>query len=141
MNISTRLLARIALLLGLVVAPATFAQTLLTDTFTNPTSSANSGVGNWLYYNGACLTAGIGTGTVAAAPASTIPACVIDGVLIVRTTCMAQDADQYLVGGANGYLGGTMRLRGLRGALRPSASPIPVGPRRRIALHQWQSLW
>jgi len=75
MNISKRLLALIALLPGLAVAPRPFAQTLLTDKFHTPPSSATSGVGNWLYYKGACLTAGIGAGTVAPAPASTIPAC------------------------------------------------------------------
>ncbi len=44
MNSSKRLLALTALLLSLVVAPATFAQTLLSEDFTGATSSATAAV-------------------------------------------------------------------------------------------------
>ncbi|HEY1898540.1 MAG TPA: PilC/PilY family type IV pilus protein [Steroidobacteraceae bacterium] len=102
MNSSTRLLALIALVLGLAVAPATFAQTLLTEDFTSTTSSATGGVGNWLFFNGACLTAG--TSTVLTAPATSIPACT---AVLNSYYVNAADGDKYLVGGANGFLGGT----------------------------------
>jgi type IV pilus assembly protein PilY1 len=133
MNISKRLLALIALLPGLAVAPATFAQTLLTDSFTDTTSSASSGVGNWLYYNGACLTAGIGTGSVAPAPSSTIPACTD---VLNSYYHLAQDADVYLVGGANGFLGGFTAPGSPAAQVRdpaPNASanpPVPGGALR-----------
>ncbi|MEJ0007896.1 MAG: hypothetical protein WDM77_16410 [Steroidobacteraceae bacterium] len=85
------------------MAPATFAQTLLTEDFTGATSSATGGVGNWLFFNGACLTAG--TGTSLASPATTIPGCkTVQNSYYVN----AQDHDQYLTGGANGYLGGLL---------------------------------
>src|SRR5665213_628852 len=133
MKISKRLLALIALLPGLAVAPATFAQTLLTDSFTDTTSSASSGVGNWLYYNGACLTAGIGTGSVAPAPSSTIPACTD---VLNSYYHLAQDADVYLVGGANGFLGGFTAPGSPAAQVRdpaPTASanpPVPGGALR-----------
>ncbi len=102
-NTSKRLLALIALVLGLTVAPATFAQTLLTEDFTKSASSASSsGAGNWLFYNGACLTAG--TSTVLTSPAVTIPACT---AVLLSYYQHAADGDQYLMGGANGYLGGS----------------------------------
>ena len=74
MNISTRSLALLTLLLGLALAPATFAQsTLISEDFTNTTSTVDSnGVGNWLFFNGACLTAG--TNTSLTPPAASIPA-------------------------------------------------------------------
>jgi type IV pilus assembly protein PilY1 len=101
MKNSTRLLALIALLLGLSVAPAGFAQTLLTEDFTGTTSSNTGGVGNWLFFNGACLTAGTSTSLVP--PASSIPACT---AVLNSYYVNAADHDQYLVGGANGFLGG-----------------------------------
>jgi type IV pilus assembly protein PilY1 len=102
MKTSTRMLALIALVLGLNVAPAAFAQTLLTEDFTGTTSSSSGGVGNWLFFNGACLTAG--TSYVLTSPATTIPACT---AVLSSYYQHAQDSDQYLVGGANGFLGGT----------------------------------
>jgi type IV pilus assembly protein PilY1 len=104
MNTSKRLLVLLALVLGLAVAPATFAQTtLLTEDFTEGTSSTNSsGVGNWLFFKGACLTAGTSTNLVS--PATSIPACT---AVLNSYYVNAADHDQYLVGGANGYLGGT----------------------------------
>src|ERR1700734_760384 len=102
MNTSKRMLVLLALGLGLAVAPATIAQTtLLSEDFTEGTSSSNSsGVGNWLFFNGACLTAGTSTNLVA--PATSIPACtsVLNSYYV-----NAADHDQYLVGGANGFLG------------------------------------
>jgi type IV pilus assembly protein PilY1 len=102
MNSSKRLLALCALVLGLAVAPATFAQTLLSEDFTGATSSNSGGVGNWLFFNGACLTAGNQTSLVS--PATSIPACtsVLNSYYI-----NSADHDQYLMGGANGFLGGT----------------------------------
>jgi type IV pilus assembly protein PilY1 len=103
MNSSKHWLARIALVLALVVAPASFADTLLTEDFTGTTSSAStSGVGNWLFFNGACLTAG--TSTVLTAPSTTIPGCVS---VLSSYYSHTQDSDQYLMGGANGFLGGS----------------------------------
>jgi len=102
MNSWKRLLALITLLAGLAVAPATFAQTLLSDDFSGTTSSNTGGVGNWLFYNGACLTAG--TSTVLTPPATSIPAC---KAVLLSYYNKAVDADAYLVGGANGFLGGT----------------------------------
>src|SRR5580658_9364086 len=102
MNSSKRLLALSALLLGLAVAPTTFAQTLLTEDFTQTTSSATGSVGNWLFFNGACLTAG--TSAVLTSPGTTIPACT---AVLNSYYVNAVDHDQYLMGGANGYLGGT----------------------------------
>jgi len=102
MKTSTRMLALIALVLGLNVAPAAFAQTLLTEDFTGTTSSNTGGVGNWLFFNGACLTAG--TSYVLTPPATTIPACT---AVLSSYYQHAQDSDQYLMGGANGFLGGT----------------------------------
>ena len=102
MNTSTRILALLALLLGVALAPSTFAQTLLSEDFTGATSSQNGGVGNWLFFNGACLTAG--TSTSLASPATSIPACT---TVLQSYYVNAQDGDQYLVGGANGFLGGT----------------------------------
>jgi type IV pilus assembly protein PilY1 len=102
MNLWKRWLALLTLLVGLTVAPATFAQTLLSDDFTGTTSSTTNGVGNWLFYNGACLTAGIST--VLTPPAASIPACT---AVLLSYYNNAQDADRYLVGGANGYLGGS----------------------------------
>jgi type IV pilus assembly protein PilY1 len=102
MNSSKRLLALCALVLGLAVAPATFAQTLLSEDFTGATSSNSGGVGNWLFFNGACLTAGNQTSLVS--PATSIPACT---AVLNSYYVNAADHDQYLMGGANGYLGGT----------------------------------
>jgi type IV pilus assembly protein PilY1 len=102
MNSSKRLLALIALMLGLAVAPATFAQTLLSEDFTGATSSNSAGVGNWLFFRGACLTAG--NSTSLASPASSIPACT---TVLNSYYINAQDHDQYLMGGANGFLGGS----------------------------------
>ena len=102
MNSSKRLLALVALVLGLAAAPGAFAQTLLTEDFTGATSSSASGVGNWLFFRGACLTAG--TSTSLTPPATSIPACT---AVLNSYYVLAQDADQYLVGGANGFLGGT----------------------------------
>src|ERR1700761_2355680 len=101
MNASKRFLALLTLLLGLALAPTTFAQTLLTEDFTGATSSASStGVGNWLFYNGACLTAG--TSTSLTPPATSIPGCT---TVLNSYYVHAQDADQALVGGSQGYLG------------------------------------
>ncbi len=61
-------------------------------------------MGNWLYFKGACLTAGTGTGSVAAAPGVTIPACTD---VLINYYHLAADSDTYLMGGANGYLGGS----------------------------------
>ena len=102
MNSSKRLLALLALVLGLAVAPATFAQTLLSEDFTGATSSNSAGVGNWLFFNGACLTAG--TSTNLTSPATSIPACTS---VLNSYYALSKDHDQYLMGGANGYLGGT----------------------------------
>jgi type IV pilus assembly protein PilY1 len=102
MNSFTRFLALMALVVGLALAPSTFAQTLLTEDFTGATSSNNSGVGNWLFFNGACLTAGSSTNLTS--PASSIPACT---AVLQSYYVNAQDGDRYLVGGANGFLGGT----------------------------------
>jgi type IV pilus assembly protein PilY1 len=102
MNFSRRMLALLALLLGVAVAPTTFAQTLLTEDFTQTTSSATGSVGNWLFFNGACLTAG--TSTALTSPGITIPACT---AVLTSYYVNAADHDQYLMGGANGYLGGT----------------------------------
>jgi type IV pilus assembly protein PilY1 len=104
MKTSTRTLALIALLLGLAAAPATFAQTLLTEDFTGTTSSASGGVGNWLFFNGACLTAG--TSTVLTSPATSIPACTTVLNSYYKHT---QDSDQYLTGGDAGFLGSNMQ--------------------------------
>ncbi len=107
MKFSTRILALVALVLGLASAPTTFAQTLLTEDFTGTVSSATGGQGNWLFYNGACLTAG--TSTVLTPPASSIPACtaVLNSYYVLQ-----QDADQYLVGGYLGYLGSASQPSG-----------------------------
>jgi type IV pilus assembly protein PilY1 len=103
MNSFTRFLGLIALVSGLVLAPSTFAQTLLTEDFTGATSSANgAGVGNWLFFNGACLTAGSSANLVS--PAASIPACT---AVLNSYYINAQDGDRYLVGGNNGFLGGT----------------------------------
>ena len=102
MNSWKRVLALITLLAGLAVAPATLAQTLLTDDFTGTTSSNTGGVGNWLFYNGACLTAG--TSTVLTPPAASIPACT---AVLLSYYNHAADSDAAMVGGANGFLGGT----------------------------------
>src|SRR5580692_7962685 len=107
-----RLLALSALVLGLA-APATQAQTLLTEDFTSTSSSANGGVGNWLFFNGACLTAG--TSTSLLSPASSIPACT---TVLNSYYVNSADHDQYLMGGKNGYLGGTS----------PPASPASQQP-------------
>jgi type IV pilus assembly protein PilY1 len=100
MNSSRRLLALIALLLGVAVAPTTFGQILLTEDFTQTTSSVSGGVGNWLFFNGACLTAG--TSTVLTSPGTTVPGCV---AVLNSYYVNAQDHDQYLMGGSLGYLG------------------------------------
>ena len=103
MNCFTRFLGLIALVSGLVLAPSTFAQTLLTEDFTGATSSANgAGVGNWLFFNGACLTAGSSANLVS--PAASIPACT---AVLSSYYINAQDGDKYLVGGNSGYLGST----------------------------------
>ena len=100
------LLAALALLF-VTVAPA---QVLLSEDFTGATTSVNgSGVGNWLFYNGACLTAGTSTSTTP--PATSIPACTtVLGTYynIANIGGVSQKvSDPYLVGGANGFLGGS----------------------------------
>jgi type IV pilus assembly protein PilY1 len=117
MNTSTRLLGLIALLLGLAVAPATFAQTLLTEDFTQATSSATNGVGNWLFFNGACLTAGSSASLTP--PASSIPGC---KAVLSSYYVNAVDGDKYLMGGANGFLGGTVAP-----ATPAQQQPDPIG--------------
>jgi type IV pilus assembly protein PilY1 len=128
MKTSTRMLALIVLVLGLAVAPATYAQTLLSEDFTGATSSTTSTTsgttttttGNWLFFNGACLTAGTSTSLVP--PATSIPACttVLNSYYVNKA-----DHDQYLVGGAKGYLGGLLSA----GAPSSPANqqPDPVG--------------
>ena len=119
MNTSTRFLASVALVLGLTLAPSAFAQTLLTEDFTGTSTSVdpNTGVGNWLFFNGACLTAGNSTSLTS--PGTTVPACT---AVLNSYYVNSKDSDQYLMGGANGYLGGSL----------PPASPLlqqadPVG--------------
>ena len=103
MNSFKRFLVLIALVSGVALAPSSFAQTLLTEDFTGTTSSASSsGVGNWLFFNGACLTAG--TSASLTSPASSIPGCT---AVLQSYYVNAPDRDQYLVGGAKGFLGGT----------------------------------
>jgi len=113
MNSLQRLLALFALVVAVGVAPATPAQTLLTEDFTGTTSSANGGIGNWLFFDGACLTAG--TSTSLASPASSIPACT---TVLNSYYVNSADHDQYLMGGQNGYLGGAS----------PPASPASQQP-------------
>ena len=107
---TAKVFALLAAVMGLSVATLAPAQVLLSEDFTGATSSSNGGgVGNWLFYNGACLTAGTGTNTTP--PATTIPACTT--VLstyynIANYGGVSQKvADAYLVGGAKGYLGGS----------------------------------
>jgi type IV pilus assembly protein PilY1 len=139
MKTSTRMLALIALVLGLAVAPATFAQTLLSEDFTGATSSSNgtTGIGNWLFFNGACLTAGTSTSLVS--PAASIPACT---TVLNSYYVNAADHDQYLVGGALGYLGSSAQPSGpsaqvadpnLSGALR-FTNGSPYGNQERGAI-------
>src|SRR5665213_838221 len=92
MNSLQRLLALFALVVAVGVAPATPAQTLLTEDFTGTTSSANGGIGNWLFFDGACLTAG--TSTSLASPASSIPACT---TVLNSYYVNSADHDQYLM--------------------------------------------
>ena len=106
-----RNLGLLMMLLGLTVASTGEAQTLLSEDFTGTASSVatdDSGnvlAGNWLFFNGACLTAGNSPVTTTLS----IPGCVIDGVHDVLGTYYkkAANADQYLSGGSNGFLGST----------------------------------
>ncbi len=106
-----RILSVLMIVLGLSVATSGEAQTLLSEDFTDITSSVakdgNGNVlgGNWLFFNGACLTAGTSPVTTTIS----IPGCVIDGVNDVLGTYYkkASDGDQYLSGGSSGYLGST----------------------------------
>ncbi|HEX3835972.1 MAG TPA: PilC/PilY family type IV pilus protein [Steroidobacteraceae bacterium] len=99
------------IVLGLSVASIGEAQTLLSEDFTGTTSSvakdSNGNVlgGNWLFFNGACLTAGNSPVTTTLS----IPGCVIDGVNdVLGTYYMKQENhDLYLSGGSKGYLGST----------------------------------
>ena len=101
-------IAVLAAVLGLSVASLASAQTLLSEDFTQATTSNNNGVGNWLFSNGACLTAG--TGTTTTNPAATVPGCVSMSAYygVAGLNGVSQKtADAYLVGGSQGYLGGT----------------------------------
>jgi type IV pilus assembly protein PilY1 len=83
---SKRFLATLILALAAALPAAVWAQQsqIITDDFTK-----NAASGNWASFNGACLTAGDGTGT--------IPACI----------GMTYYNGQNLVGGDKGYLGST----------------------------------
>ncbi len=80
----------LAALLGAVAR----AQAPVSENFTGATTT-----NDWYFFNGACLTAGTSTSTTS--PGS-VPACttVLKDYYSQRT-----DGDQYLVGGADGYLG------------------------------------
>jgi len=109
---------------ALLFAAAAPAQVLLSEDFTGATTSASNGTGNWLFYNGACLTAGTGTNT--SPPASTVPGCttVLSTYYNVANAggVSQKVADAYLVGGANGYLGGTTAPTSIANQV-----PDPVG--------------
>ena len=108
-----RILSVLMLVTGLAVASTGAAQTLLSEDFTGTTSSVatdSSGnvlSGNWLFFNGACMTAGTSPVTTTLS----IPGCVIDGVHDVLSTyyMKQQNGDKYLSGGSNGFLGSTMQ--------------------------------
>ena len=129
MNSLKRPLALIALLLALTAAPAAFSQTLLSDDFTGTTSSSTTNSagtvqGNWLFYNGACLTAG--TSTALTPPATSIPACT---AVLLSYYNKQPSGDKYLMGGDNGYLGGSSApATPAQQQADPASSPAnPVG--------------
>ncbi len=109
---------------ALLFATASPAQVLLSEDFTGATTSVSNGVGNWLFYNGACLTAGTSANTTP--PAASIPACTTVLSTYYNVAHYGgvgqKGADAYLVGGANGFLGSSTAPSSITGQ-----QPDPVG--------------
>src|ERR1700753_2668503 len=130
MNTKSFLLAFAIAWAGLAATPSQ-AQVTYSEDFTG-TSTTN----NWYFFNGACLTAGSGTGT--SSPGN-IPGC---RTVLSSYYHSAQDGDNYLSGGSLGYLGSATQPSGISsqvadatgsGALR-FTNGYPLGHQERGAI-------
>ena len=109
------LIAAVAAAVGVSYSTAPLAQTttnaaaIVSEDFTGQTSS-----NNWFYFNGACLTAGTGTGSPPASPGK-LPSCVqvFSSYYNVANSLTGKAADSYLYGGYLGYLGASSATSGV----------------------------
>ncbi len=94
-----RFFACLALLTATAGGSAVDAQSVYGEDFTG-TATTNS----WYYFGGACLTAGNAATSVAAPGPGSPPSCIS---ILPSYYGVVGNKDQYFVGGASGYLGGT----------------------------------
>jgi type IV pilus assembly protein PilY1 len=107
----------LVLMLGALAAGTSDAQQItFAEDFTGAASS-----NNWYFFSGACLTAGSSTSTTNPGP---IPGC---GTVLSNYYNLAANADPYLVGGYNGFLGATTAPGGVAGYV---ADPVGSGALR-----------